>query len=135
MRIDFIFSYWIFAWYLLYLFKNTYNPKVALFIGLLENATLASMMIYYQNKNIWSFLIVITFLKIIPYFSITKPMHYRDLYPTMALFSIYLIWLKVNGQSYTKMLHGTHAFVKGKVEFPATKLINKLLNNLRIIYN
>ena len=103
MRIDFIFSYWIFAWYLLYLFKDIYNPKVALFIGLIENGILACMMLYYQNKNIWAFLIANTFLKIIPYFSIKKSMHYHDLYPTMVLFLIYLIWLKVNGQSYTKM--------------------------------
>ena len=37
-RIDFVFSYWIFLWYILYEFKITqYNPKWALTFGLIEN--------------------------------------------------------------------------------------------------
>jgi hypothetical protein len=38
MRLDIIFSYWIFAWYLCYVFKWThYSPKLALLFGLIEN--------------------------------------------------------------------------------------------------
>ena len=37
-RFDLVYSYWIFAWYLLYIFKIIpYNPKLVLIIGVVEN--------------------------------------------------------------------------------------------------
>ena len=37
IRIDFIFSYWLFFWFLLYKFNITnYNPYIGLIIGLLS---------------------------------------------------------------------------------------------------
>lgn len=39
MRLDYVFSYWIFAWYLLYIAKITkYNPKFVLILGIIENS-------------------------------------------------------------------------------------------------
>ena len=59
MRIDYFFSYWIFAWYILYVFSIVkYNPKFALTIGLIENIIKLFFMLY--HKNHW-FIIVVFF--------------------------------------------------------------------------
>lgn len=115
MRLDFVFSYWIFAWYLCYVFKWThYNPKVALLIGLIENGILALFMIYYDTTMLPYFLLVNTVIKVLPYLSIQKKMQWMDLYYTIGLFVVYLAWLKINGQLYTKMLKDMlHRYVKG----------------------
>ena len=66
MRVDFIFSYWIFAWYLCYVFKWThYNPKLALLMGLIENGIILVMMIYYNTPLLY-FLLTNMILKAIP---------------------------------------------------------------------
>ena len=40
-RFDLLFSYWIFIWYLLYIFEIIdASPKLALIVGLIENAML-----------------------------------------------------------------------------------------------
>ena len=50
LRADLVFSYWIFVWYLLYIFKVTsYNPKLYLLLGLIENLAYLFLMIYYNN--------------------------------------------------------------------------------------
>ena len=73
-RIDFIFSYWIFAWYLLYIFKivDAYNPKFAIIAGLIENLCILLMMIYYNTKIklVILFVIMMIILKIIPIYTI-----------------------------------------------------------------
>jgi hypothetical protein len=100
MRLDLIFSYWIFAWYLLYIFKWTnYNPKLALLLWLIENGIMVIFMIYY-NRSIFYFLLINLFIKVIPYFTIQRTMQWTDLYPTMGLFLVYLIWLKINGNEF-----------------------------------
>ena len=69
IRIDFIFSYWIFIWYILYELKLTvYNPKLVLWFGLFENLLHLLLMIYYKNSliSIFLFILVDIFIKIIP---------------------------------------------------------------------
>lgn len=127
MRVDFIFSYWIFAWYLCYVFQWThYNPKLALLMGLIENGLILVMMIYY-NTPLRYFLLTNMIIKAIPYITITEPMQWTDVYPTTGLFLVYLIWLKVNGQSYTKMVQGIFRYMKGDATvFPVSNWLRKL---------
>jgi hypothetical protein len=41
MRFDLVFSYWIFAWYLLYMAKIIkYSPKLVIVLGIIENTAL-----------------------------------------------------------------------------------------------
>ena len=50
-RIDFTFSYWIFAWFILYQLNIIkYNPKIFLILASIENLILLFMMIYYKNN-------------------------------------------------------------------------------------
>lgn len=130
MRLDFIFSYWIFAWYLCYVFKWThYNPKLALLLGLIENGMIMILMIYYNTPLVY-FLLVNMIIKVIPYMTIQRRIEWDDMYPTAGLFFVYLIWLKINGQSYTNMIQGIFRYTKGDASvFPVS---NWLRNNLSV---
>jgi len=97
-NIDSIFSYWIFAWYLLYEFKFiNYSPKLALIIGLISNIILLLLMIYYNNSilNILLFCIVQLFIKVIPLWRLRNNNIY-DYKSLITLFIIYMVWLFIN---------------------------------------
>jgi hypothetical protein len=99
-RFDLVFSYWIFAWFILYELKIThYNPKIALIIGLLVNVIELSTMIYYKNSfsNIFLFSLINFILKVVPLWILRKT-EYKviDVYADIGLFIIYLFWLIVN---------------------------------------
>ena len=100
IRFDFVFSYWIFLWYLLYEWKFTqYNPKFALAVGLIENLLYLLCMIFYKNSivTIWLFVIVNFFIKILPlYMVIETTVRKSDIVFSFALFCVYMIWLIVN---------------------------------------
>ena len=120
MRLDFVFSYWIFAWYLCYVFKLTnYNPKVALLLGLIENGVIGLWMFYHHSPLLPYFLGVNTIIKLIPYLSIQRTMQWIDLGYTVGLFVVYLIWLKLNGQSYDNL--------KKSVHFPVSTWLQRIL--------
>lgn len=100
IRFDFVFSYWIFLWYLLYEWKFTkYNPKFALVVGLFENCVYLICMIFYKNSilTIWLFVIVNFFIKILPlYMIIETPLQKSDIVFSFVLFCVYIVWLIVN---------------------------------------
>lgn len=102
MRIDFIFSYWIFFWYLIYMsgIITTYNPKFAIICGLIENIIILILMLYFGTKKklVFLFLTMSVLLKIIPLTTLwNTKMHMHDIFATIALFGIYLfyvLWIK-----------------------------------------
>ena len=130
MRLDFIFSYWILVWYIGYMFKwIRYNPKVALLLGLIENGILVLLMIFYRTPILPYFLAVNMVIKVIPFLSIQKKMQWGDLYDTFGLFVVYLVWLKLNGQSYTTMVKEMHRFAKGDASvFPVSNWLRNTIN-------
>ena len=51
IRLDFIFSYWIFLWYILYFFTIVkYSPKFILYVAMIDNVLLFSMLIYKKSS-------------------------------------------------------------------------------------
>ena len=100
IRIDYVFSYWIFFWYLLYICKLIkYNPKFALICALIENIVTLTFMLYYQTKQktILLYLILNFILKIIPLFTIrNSKIKINDVYFSIGLFILYLFWIKMN---------------------------------------
>lgn len=103
MRIDYIFSYWIFFWYLLYIsgIQTTYNPKFAIVCGLLENLGVSALMLYFgTNWNlIFLFFIMTTLLKIIPLATLwNTEIHRADIYATFILFGLYLAYVYLIGK-------------------------------------
>ena len=102
MRIDFVFSYWIFAWYLLYTFRvTTFNPKIALVIGIIQNIGLLLLMLYYKNDwiHIATFCLINLCIKVIPLWTVRNdPYRWKDFYALVVYFMIYIVWLFINGQ-------------------------------------
>ena len=102
MRIDFVFSYWIFAWYLLYTFRvTTFNPKIALVIGIIQNIGLLLLMLYYKNDwiHIATFCFINLCIKVIPLWTVRNdPYRWKDFYAFVIYFMIYIVWLFINGQ-------------------------------------
>lgn len=100
-RFDFTFSYWIFAWFVLYELKITkYNPKFALLFAFVLNVIQLLTRIFYKNSIVYISLFVFanSFLKIIPlYFLKNDRITYSDIIATIYLFVIYNIWLVING--------------------------------------
>lgn len=129
IRIDYVFSYWIFGWFLLYYMNITkYNPFFALLISLIENIVLLILMIYYSVsiKSIISFILINLFIKILPILYLRKSkIKLSDIIVTCILFLIYLVWLYVNNKiSIQKEI--VNSLINEKSETPIMYWINKL---------
>ena len=107
IRSDYIFSYWIFLWFILYLLKIVpYNPKLIIILGIIE---ILFALIYLIVKNtslrkITKFFIINIIIKIIPLLLIYKdPLMKKDIYATIILVLIYLIWMYINNVNVIKV--------------------------------
>lgn len=136
LRIDLVFSYWIYIWFILYIFKYTiYSPKFALTLGLLDNIVLLFLMFIWGTsvKTIIWFIIINTLIKIMPlYYLITEQYKIKDIYFTGGLFLIYIIWLHINNQSLVgniKIIHDSLLY--GKNETPFMNLLSKIERNFK----
>ena len=107
IRSDYIFSYWIFLWFILYLLKLVpYNPKLIIILGIIE---ILFTLIYLIVKNaslrkITKFIIINIIIKFIPLLLIYKdPLRKKDIYATVILVLIYLIWMYINDVNVIKV--------------------------------
>ena len=102
MRYDFVFSYWIFAWYVLYaLGVTTFIPKIALIVGIIHNTGLLLSMFYYKNDwiHIATFCFINLCIKVIPLWTVrNEPYRWKDFYALVVYFMMHLVWLFINGQ-------------------------------------
>jgi len=105
MRFDLVFSYWIFAWYLLYMAKIVKsNPKLVIVLGIIENtALLIGMIMYGSNlRTISSFIVINTFIKLLPYYSLrSETIRISDWKPAAFVFLLYCYWLYLNQEDLT----------------------------------
>ena len=138
LRIDLVFSYWIYIWFILYIFKYTiYSPKFALTLGLLDNIVLLFLMFTWGTsvKTIIWFIIINTLIKVVPFYYLrTEPYKMKDVYFTAGLLLIYIIWLHINNQSLVgniKMIHDSLLY--GKNETPFMNLLSKIENNFKTL--
>ena len=133
LRPDYIFSYWIVFWYILYEISIIkYNPKVWLIIALFFNVINICVMIFYKNFYMaLLFLVVIFILKIIPIWTLRNTyIIINDFIFGVVLFIIYNFWLLYNNYTLYKinkeMLNNSK---KGNVNStPVMRFINKLIN-------
>ena len=131
LRFDLVFSYWLFFWYILYIYKFTqYNPKMLLKIGILENIIMLLMMLKFETKieTIFKFILINTFIKIIPYYTIINTtVHIKDLFASIIIFIIYIIWVYVNGYSIIKYHNKIfESLIHDKNETPLMFLLEKI---------
>lgn len=138
LRIDLVFSYWIYIWFILYIFKYTnYSPKFALTLGVLDNIVLLFLMLIWGTsvKTIIWFIIINTLIKVMPlYYLRNEPYKMKDVYFTMGLFFIYIIWLHINNQSLVgniKIIH--NSLLYGKNETPFMNLLRKIETNFKTL--
>ena len=132
IRPDFIFSYWIFVWYLLYISKIvTYNPKIFLFLGMIEGIIVFCVLLTkIPLSSVIKYLIVISIIKFIPYFTIrNRVIHYNDIVFSLFLFVVYHVWLFVNGQNMIGIYENLYnSFVHNKQDTPGYMLINRIID-------
>lgn len=131
VRIDFIFSYWIFFWYLLYLTGFVkYNPKFAILCGLFENLFIMFLMIYYKTKArlLFLFFIMFVLLKVIPLYSIwATKIYWNDIKFTFILFAIYLFWMFLNKKTFSDFHMQTYKLIfHNKNTLPGMTFLDKM---------
>ena len=136
LRADLVLSYWIYVWYLLYAFKIiNFSPKFALVLGLLDNIFMLIFMLTYgtSKKTILFFIIINSLIKVLPlYYLRSEPIKLIDIYFTIALFIVFVLWLYINEQSlvgnlkliYTSLLYG-------KDETPFMSLLEQIERNYK----
>ena len=136
LRFDLVFSYWIYIWYIIYAFKLTkYNPKFALILGLIDNCIMLILMLLYgtSRKTIFYFIIINTIIKIIPlYYLRNIPIKMSDIYFTIGLFILFVLWLHINKQNLIgniKIIHDSLLY--GNDNTPFMSLLNVLKKNYK----
>lgn len=100
MRVDFLFSYWIFFWYILFMFHLIdYNPKFVLVVALIQNTILFIYKLWIGSFLVAFLLgIIILCMKVIPLYTLyDSKIKKKDIYFTIVLFVLYMFWIHING--------------------------------------
>jgi len=136
LRPDLVFSYWIYAWFILYACKYLkYSPKFALILGLLDNAVMLLFMMLFGTsvRTIFYFVIINTIIKVLPlYYLRQERITWKDVHFTCGLFFIFVIWLHINEQSLIgniKIIHDSLLY--GKNETPFMSLLSSIEKNYK----
>ena len=134
MRFDLVFSYWIFAWYVLYAFNlTTFHPKIALVIGLIHNILLWLIMFYYKNDwiHIVTFFFINLCIKGIPLWTVRNDTYrWKDFYALVVYFMIYIVWMFVNGQLHTRVIEkGLQEIKDNRPAGPFMQLVDKYVRS------
>lgn len=128
IRLDLVFSYWIFAWFLLYYFKFTsYSPKFLIIIGIIHNSAMLLNMILSGTKtiSILSFITINIFIKILPlYYLRNEPIKIDDIYVTGFVYLLFVVWLNINGENIVDNLNEIqNSILNDKNETPFMRFI------------
>jgi hypothetical protein len=114
IRPDFLFSFWIFFWFLLYYFFPTLNlpsPVLGLYIALFENLLELFTLIRYNRELsfILQFVAVIVLIKILPLYLLrnVRMVFPQDIYILIGLFSAYLLYLVTQGTNVIEVYRKT----------------------------
>jgi hypothetical protein len=134
LRGDYIFSDWIFIFWILYILNifTFFNPKLLLMIGLCFDIAVIGLMFYYRTnlkKIVIPFIILIFIIKVIPLYTLRNyTIHSRDIYYSYLLFFIYLCWLYKNNIS-TKKINDTliEMIIKNKLVIYSLKYYNEYI--------
>ncbi len=138
LRADLVFSYWIFAWFILYEFRFTeYSPKFPLILGVIDNLIMLVLMILYgtSRQTIFYFIVINTLIKVVPlYYLRNESIRLNDIYFTCGLFLLFVFWLHLNEQNLVgniKLIHDSLLY--GKDETPFMALLKKFKSNYKTI--
>lgn len=105
---DLLFSYWIFAWFLIYLVYPVTNPLFGLWVALLEN-TIA----LFNLKDKLRFLLMIILFKVIPIYLLRKTkIKWKDVKIFGIVFIVYNIYLNIRGLNIIKVYKITNQSIQ-----------------------
>jgi hypothetical protein len=92
-------------------------------------------MVYFgsKSKTIILFIIVNTLIKVIPlYYLRNQKIKIKDIYFTVGLFLVFVIWLHINKQSLVGNLKLVHdSLLYNKFQTPFMSLFNKIEKNFK----
>ena len=131
LRIDYIFSYWIVFWYILYICNFIkYNPKFVIILGLFENVCILLIMFYYNTKPrlIFLFFIMMFLIKIIPLYTIwNTKITLNDIYFSLLVIIVYLLWMFINKKNTTDFINNSKKLIiYNKNTLPGMMVLDKL---------
>lgn len=99
-RFEFTFSYWIFAWFLLYYFGATsFNPKIWLIIALLANiyAEIAARILHLWTRpwiDIFVYICLDLVIKIMPIWILRDtPLRMKDFIAGIVFWVVFKLWM------------------------------------------
>ena len=132
MRADFIFSYWVIAWYIAYMLDFTsYNPKWALAIGIILNIGFSILVLLKGGsiKSVIRFASVNLLIKGMSFYTIyNETTAIKDIYAILGLGVIYTLWLFINGTTPIKENNKLfQVILLGKKETPMIDLLSKII--------
>jgi hypothetical protein len=144
IRIDFLFSYWIFAWFIFFYFldKTTkygkftttyFSPMIALWFGFLYDF-LSFFYLIFINPDftmILKYAIMLLVIKITPLYLLRNtPIHYlQDTLSLIFLFFIYIVYLHLNNTSITEVYEKTEkGILTGENKTPLFHLMNSIFS-------
>jgi hypothetical protein len=144
LRVDFLFSYWLVGWFLLYYFtpynalgpisvfiRKHLNPKLAFYLATLENILTFGTLVYY-GSDVWTlfkYISMMLLLKVLPLYLL---MDYtiQWLHDTAILFGIFVlynIYLAFNETNIYEIYKRTFISIKTKQnETPLFSLVHKM---------
>jgi len=129
IRPDYLFSYWVFTWYIFYMLGIvTHNPKFAIIVALLENLSILGSMIYLRvnPKKIGYFIIMILVAKVIPLWTVLNTqIKMRDLYATFGLFLMYIGWI-IWDEKTSHLFSAYTEMLTNQIQTPGMVLLDKL---------
>jgi hypothetical protein len=129
VRLDFIFSYWIFIWYLAYAIGfTTISPKFALVVGLLENIIMFSYIAFVGTPigTLMKFGFSNLIMKIIPLYLLRgEPIKQTDILMTLCIFAIYNAWLFVNSETIVDVIYKINdSLIHNRNQTPFMRLLD-----------
>ena len=128
---DLTFSYWILLWFFIYeLGFTTFNPKIWLILGLLENIFLLLLFFYYKYppKLTMLFIVIVFFQKVVPLWILRKTEYRKiDFIAGIILFILFVFYIIYSKKSINNVLnYGKNNFKKIKEGKPMSPLIDYL---------
>jgi hypothetical protein len=128
-RIDFIFSYWLFVWYLLYMARiTTYSPKFGLIIAVIEAVISFALLKTANSFTKFSTIIIVSCIKILPLITLWRePIRQRDIWVLFVWFVIYNGWLGFHGETMPSVYKKIQVLLdKNTNELPFMYVLSKI---------
>jgi hypothetical protein len=142
LRPDFLFSYWIVLWFLVYYFsvkttplgkiiQSYFNPTIALWVALFENlGTFILILIYRPTFELISiFIFMMVVLKLVPLYLLRNDTinWSNDPIVFLGVFLLYNIYLFANDETLLSVYRRTiTSILSGKKDTPIFSLIHKM---------